>query len=118
MERWCHRRSRPRMATPSIIPAMSLSSVKGKGEKSPFAPLNSAQRQNGRAKFPANMYPSITNRVLSRAACAIAGMALFFTGTLPLRAQVPLEMDVEEVGQSRALELATDEVEVARKGDQ
>ena len=44
-------------------------------------------------------------------------MALFSLSAMPVRAQIPLEMEIEESGQARALELATDEIEVARSGD-
>lgn len=46
------------------------------------------------------------------------GMALSFGSPTAGRAQVPLEMEIEEAGQPRSLELATDEIEVARKGEQ
>ena len=45
-------------------------------------------------------------------------MALLAASTTPLRAQVPLEMEIEEAGHPRALELAADEIEVARTGEQ
>lgn len=57
---------------------------------------------------------SLTRRVAS----ALAGIALSAVSMFTLHAQVPLELQVEEAGQTRALELATDEVEVTRKGDQ
>ena len=51
-------------------------------------------------------------------ASPLAAVALFFTGLLAAPAQIPLEMEIEEGGQARIVELATDEIEFGKKGEQ
>ena len=56
--------------------------------------------------------------LLGRVGCVLAGAVLFAASVLSAGAQGPLELQVEESGQGRAIELATDELEVARSGEQ
>ena len=64
------------------------------------------------------MHPSNLKHLLYRGGFALAGLVLATLSPHAARAQAPLEMQIEEAGQSRVVELATDEVEVVRKGDQ
>ena len=61
------------------------------------------------------MHPSNLKLLLYRGGLAIAGLAFATLSPHAARAQAALEMQIEESGQPRAVELATDEVEVARK---
>ena len=63
------------------------------------------------------MQPSNKKNPFRRAGFIIAGVVCFGASLLSARAQ-GLELQVEEAGQSRAIELATDEIEVARTGAQ
>ena len=64
------------------------------------------------------MHPSNKKNLLCRVGCFIVGMVFFAASPMSSRAQAPLELQVEESGQARAIELATDEIEVARGGEE
>ena len=69
--------------------------------------------------LPDNMYLAIPKIFTFRNyARLLAAAAIFVAGVQPAQAQVPMEMAIEEAGQPRSVELATDEIEVARKGEQ
>ena len=58
------------------------------------------------------MHPSNLKHLLYRGGFALAGLVLATLSPHAARAQAALEMQIEESGQPRAVELATDEVDV------